>query len=264
MSHFFTRVRLDREGLDRQQLARIASGDSYLDHALVWRLFPGDGAARDFVFRADRDRDGWPTFLVVSAREPGAVPGLLRVDPPKPYVPRLAVGEQVQFNLRANPTEATITLYTEEELAAYNAGRAASGKPSKDRQERRTFHDVIMAAKKRAGHPLPRDATEDQRAALEGAAEEAARAWFLKHAGDWGLEVLERENLLTGELEPALEWNAYTPHRMPRQGRELAFSSLDYQGLARVADPEKLASALTGGVGRAKAFGCGLLLVRRV
>jgi CRISPR system Cascade subunit CasE len=264
MSHFFSRVFLERDGLDRRQLAQIACGDAYLDHGLVWRLFPGDGAARDFVFRADRDPDGWPTFLVVSNREPMAVANLLRLDSPKAYAPQLAAGELVQFNLRANPTEATALPLSREELAAYNTKRQATGRKPKECHERRTFHDVIMAAKKRSGHPLPKEASDAERATLEVVGEQAARDWFLKHATDWGLEVVHRENLMTEEIEPALEWNAYRPRRMHHKGRELAFSSLDYQGLARVTDPERLLKSLTQGVGRAKAFGCGLLLVRRI
>jgi CRISPR system Cascade subunit CasE len=264
MSHFFSRARLERHGLDREALAHVASGDAYRDHALVWRLFPGDDPARGFVFRADRDRDGWPSFLVVSDREPEPVPGLLRLETPKPYAPRLTAGEQVQFTLRANPTEATASPLSDDELAVYNARRTAEGKSAKEQHARRRFHDVIMAAKKGNGHPLPKDATEEQRRAMEDAADAAAQQWFLKQAPHWGLEVLERENLFSLEPEPALDWNAYTQHRMRRKEQELAFSSLDYQGLARVTDPERLAAALTNGVGRAKAFGCGLLLVRRV
>jgi CRISPR system Cascade subunit CasE len=265
MSHFFSRVHLDRQGLDRQQLAQLTSGSPNFEHALVWRLFPGDGEARDFVFRADRDRNGWPTFLIVSQRLPQAVPGLLEVENAKPYAPKLAAGDLVQFTLRANPTEATEVALSPDELAAYNAKRQDNGKAPKERHARRAFHDVIMAAKKRLGHPLPKDADRTRRIALEDAADLAARNWFLKRAEKyWGLVVQSRESWLADEEEPALEWGGYTQHDLAHKGDKLAFSTLDYQGLARVTDPEKLRVALTGGIGRAKAFGCGLLLVRRV
>lgn len=265
MSHFFSRVHLDRQGLDRQQLVQLAAGSAYLEHTLVWRLFPGDGAVRDFVFRADRDRNGWPTFLIISVRPPQAVSGLLAVDETKPYAPKLVTGELVQFALRANPTEATAVELSADELAAYNAKRQAAGQAPREHRARRTFHDVIMAAKKRLGHPLPKDADLAQRAKLEDAADLAARDWFLKRAGkDWGLTVQSRESWRGDEEEPALEWDGYTQHDLPHKSGRLTFSSLDYQGLARVTDPAKLTLALTGGIGRAKAFGCGLLLIRRV
>ncbi|MHB1353416.1 MAG: type I-E CRISPR-associated protein Cas6/Cse3/CasE [Thiobacillus sp.] len=37
-----------------------------------------------------------------------------------------------------------------------------------------------------------------------------------------------------------------------------------FEGILRVEMPEQLASLLENGVGPAKAFGCGLLLVRRL
>ncbi len=38
---------------------------------------------------------------------------------------------------------------------------------------------------------------------------------------------------------------------------------LDYEGVLTVEDPVLFLSALTVGFGRARAFGCGLMLVRR-
>jgi len=48
------------------------------------------------------------------------------------------------------------------------------------------------------------------------------------------------------------------------KGRSIEFSAVDYQGAATVIDSAKLAVALRLGVGRAKGFGCGLLLIKRV
>ncbi|MEA2080768.1 MAG: type I-E CRISPR-associated protein Cas6/Cse3/CasE [Pseudomonadota bacterium] len=45
-------------------------------------------------------------------------------------------------------------------------------------------------------------------------------------------------------------------------GKEINFSTLDYSGLLTVTDPELFKAALFQGIGPAKAFGCGLLLVR--
>jgi CRISPR system Cascade subunit CasE len=266
MSHFFSRITLAREGLDPQTLSRVLAEDGYQYHALVWRLFPGDGGARCFVFRVDKDRgSGWPSFLVVSSRPPQPLPGVLKVESVRPFAPRLEAGEQIQFCLRANPTAASVVTLDAEALARFNAERARQRDlPPKPYHVRRRFHDVIMAAKKRLGHPLPDQASPDAREALAQAADEAAQAWLLAHAPAWGLEVLQQEDFATGTLAPALEWSAYTQHRLHNKGRALSFSSLDYQGLARVSDPARLVTALTEGVGRAKAFGCGLLLVRRM
>lgn len=44
----------------------------------------------------------------------------------------------------------------------------------------------------------------------------------------------------------------------------LRFSSVDFAGELIVRDAAEVGNALTQGIGQAKAFGCGLLLVRRL
>ncbi|MOA57566.1 CRISPR associated protein [compost metagenome] len=56
----------------------------------------------------------------------------------------------------------------------------------------------------------------------------------------------------------------YCQQRLKRKGNCIEFSTLDYQGMAQVADPERLGKALLEGVGHSRGFGCGLLLVKRV
>jgi CRISPR system Cascade subunit CasE len=46
------------------------------------------------------------------------------------------------------------------------------------------------------------------------------------------------------------------------KGIELA--TVDFEGTLEVADPARFLDALVRGVGPAKAFGCGLMLVRRI
>ena len=46
------------------------------------------------------------------------------------------------------------------------------------------------------------------------------------------------------------------------KGIELA--TVDFEGILEVADPARLLDALIQGVGHAEAFGCGLMLVRRI
>ncbi|MOA25418.1 CRISPR associated protein [compost metagenome] len=81
----------------------------------------------------------------------------------------------------------------------------------------------------------------------------AAQAWLGERAASWGLDVAA-ESVLQG---------AYRQHRLQPRGKRVEYSSLDYQGLARVVDPQALQRALLEGVGHARGFGCGLLLVKR-
>lgn len=45
----------------------------------------------------------------------------------------------------------------------------------------------------------------------------------------------------------------------PGQGREVTIASAQFDGLLEVTDPDRLRTALTEGIGRAKAYGCGLM-----
>lgn len=61
-----------------------------------------------------------------------------------------------------------------------------------------------------------------------------------------------------------LQSSAYNWHSIKANGRNRSgFSSMDLVGVLEVTDVEKFNNALFKGIGRAKAFGCGLMLVRR-
>jgi CRISPR system Cascade subunit CasE len=60
-----------------------------------------------------------------------------------------------------------------------------------------------------------------------------------------------------------LSVDAYRQHRMSREGGSMQISTVDLSGVLEVDDPTLFTAALLGGIGHAKAFGCGLLLVRR-
>ncbi|VGO07100.1 CRISPR-associated protein, Cse3 family [plant metagenome] len=226
MTHYFSRARFASPVTDLDLMRMVSRhGAAYRDHALVWRLFPGDGAERDFVFRRGTDQDGRDVYYVVSQRPPQSVPGLLTVQS-KPYAPALEEGEMLRFELRANPTVTR---------------RNADG-------TRGQRHDVLMNAKAKA---LAQGASVQKRIEEMDA---AGLRWLQERAATWGISVAENSVLVS----------AYTQHTLRHRQRNMTFSSLDYTGVAQVENPVLLAKALTQGVGHAKAFGCGLLLVRRI
>lgn len=220
MSHYFSHVRL-LAGLHESAWLRDLArhGEAYRDHALIWRLFPGDAVRRDFVFRRLEDEC---SFYVVSARPPQDEAGLFHIQK-KPYAPELKAGEQVRFDLRANPVVSRRTEGT--------------------RSQR---HDVLMDAKREANTT---DALD-----LKAVLDEAGRNWLVNRADQWGLAVAGKSILQS----------AYSQHTLKTKGRNIRYSSLDYQGIAQVTDPDRLKAALFDGVGHSKGFGCGLLLVRRM
>jgi CRISPR system Cascade subunit CasE len=59
--------------------------------------------------------------------------------------------------------------------------------------------------------------------------------------------------------------DGYDRVAMPRQnGGAAVFGVLDMSGALEVTDPERFLTKLAQGFGRGKAFGCGLMLIRRV
>lgn len=226
---YFSRITLFARDSDAQQLAGLLCADAYREHQTLWRLFADDPEAqRDFLFRREAAASAL-RYLVVSQRRPQASAGLWQVEP-KPYEPKLAVGQRLAFALRAN---AVVT-------------RAdAQGKPKR--------HDVVMDAKTRLGY---KDLPRAQRPPLSAVVQEAGVAWLGARAAKHGFRF----------NDAAVQVDGYRQFRVRKPGvkRPVCYSTLDFQGLLEVTDPAALAQALRQGIGPAKAFGCGLLLVRRV
>ena len=231
---YFSRISIKSGALAAQE-GGLDAGDAYRDHTLIWRLFPDspDKAPRDFLFRAASAASGTLLYYLVSQRQPQSWHPLVTVNS-KPFQPRLETGEWVDFSLRANPTVAIAS--------------------APDQRGKR--HDVLMHAK-----TLARQAGL-QGESLQQAIRQAALAWLDKRAASWGLQIDPDQ----------IQADGYCQHVLRSKGRELRFSSVDYQGMARVQDPERLTQAMLGpplpgknaSLGHAQAFGCGLLLVKRL
>jgi len=206
---------------------------AYAEHQWLWRFLPAPpGTVRSFLFRR-RDVDGLPRFYVVSDREPVAPSAHWQVTS-KPYAPAMAVGDLLAFDLRANPVVTS---------------RNAAGKPVR--------HDVVMQEKtrllKERGLARWTDWTTPDRPAPPDLIHRTGTAWLQARCQKLGFALNE---------EAALRVEGYEQHR--GKGGALRVSTLDFSGRLRVVDPVALQKTLFTGIGHAKAFGCGLLLVRPI
>jgi len=207
-------------------------------HRLVWTLF-ADAAdrERDFLWR---ETDAG-TFYILSRRPPEDAHDLFDLDPPKPFAPALTPGDRLAFTLRANATVAK---------KVEGQGR---GKPC----------DVVMAAIK--------EVPPGQRASARAAAvSTAGRRWLEAQGARCGFTIPASEadggDVDEGE-EPtrsSLRVMGYRTLRVDHRGPAARIGVLDYEGVLDVQDPTQFLASLAHGFGRAKAFGCGLMLVRRV
>jgi CRISPR system Cascade subunit CasE len=168
-------------------------------------------------------------FFVVSDREPHDTRGLWQIES-KTYQPQLNAGQRLVFVLRANPIRS-----------------------KKDAGERQHRHDVIMEAKtrlKQAGQ------LEGDRPPETELVQEEGYRWLATRALQYGFSVNDGEVRVDG----------YRQHRFfkPKGDHQVRISTVEITGVLTVADPERFKEALNKGVGPAKGFGCGLMLVRRV
>jgi CRISPR system Cascade subunit CasE len=142
----------------------------------------------------------------------------------KPYAPKLAVGDRLHFKLRVNP------------VVTRNGKR----------------HDVVMDAKQRLGW---KELRPIERPALNAIADDAGKAWLAKRAEKHGFALAPASFLADGYRTHQVRRRRYAP---------ISFSTLDFTGALTVANVEKFLSTLYEGIGPAKGFGCGLLLIKRI
>ncbi len=106
-------------------------------------------------------------------------------------------------------------------------------------------HDIVMDARHRLRNepgPLP---------SREELATQEVKGWLQKRSEANGVEFLD------------LLVESYEVLNLRRKGGSLRFATCDVQGKLRVREPNAFMHVLSNGLGAQRAFGCGLLLIRR-
>lgn len=214
----------------RRQCQSNARSALFREHQFIWELFDNaPDQLRDFLYRRE-DRPGTtPFFYVFSQRQP-------RQDDPgldiqtRVFEPRLQAGDRLRFSLRAN---AVVT------------------RKADDHSKQRIRRDIIDAK------------VDEYKARFSNPYERPSPAVIHQEAGE---EWITRQGQQHG-FRPDQVWvENHSYHRVskPKDKNVRHFASLDLHGQLTVDDPDAVIAALQTGLGRSKAFGCGLLLVRRV
>ena len=253
---YLSRVMLRREpsidALVRQLLPDDRGDRAHAAHRLVWSLFAGDpNRNRDFLFREMEPgkgiSGGRTSFLVLSYCAPNADHPLLDVES-KPFTPALSKGDRLGFSLRANPVQ-------------------QSGTKKKDgvriEGSKTIRHDVVMDML----HSIApgRDRVEKRPFLIQ----QAGYDWLSRQAERSGFRLLAEPPSADQDDEPdddgaLLRIDGYEQLRFAKLGRNGRISVLDYDGVLEVTDPHLLLTRIASGFGRARAFGCGLMLIRRM
>jgi CRISPR system Cascade subunit CasE len=196
-------------------------------HRLIWALF-SDGAdrTRDFLWRETAPGQ----YLALSARPPVDAHKLFRLEY-KPFTPVLQTGQRLGFSLRVNPVVA----------ARPNGGRARGKR-----------QDIVMCAM----HPISKDQRPHQRAAV---IERTVSTWLTQQGERNGFVPDVKRLRVEGYDQLQIPREKTDAHRKPDPIR---FSVMSIEGVLIVTDPAEFLKRLTMGFGAAKAFGCGLMLIR--
>lgn len=291
---YFSRIRIRP---DVRDLHLLVSGNGYGVHQLLWKLFPGD-EKRSFLFREEVAREqipfqkgvkGEPVFYMVSGSQPITDHPIFSVES-KPYAPRLANGERLAFRLRANPTIARkeegkknsprhdVVMDAQYHLlreVAVDMSISAVGDKSKIKKSiiealrhstdsqgiEEKLQEIISENERyeevRTSAVKPSDLLD---LAMKARMDKALETWFVGRCERLGFAIVRDDS--KGRLKFQAE--GYQWHALPRKGKVAGFSSVDFEGEIEVTDAELFAKALFDGIGPAKGFGCGLMLVRRV
>lgn len=196
-------------------------------HQLVWSLFANENSSeskRDFIWREDNS-----SYLILSKQTPHDHHNLFDIKT-TPFLPEIETNSICRFRLRSNATICRTT----------NVGTG--------RKQKR--HDVVMD-KIHALELL--DKKQDRAALREQAIGEASTSWLERLGQRSGFELKE------------LMGAQYTTVQIPRKkNRKAQLGILDLEGFLRVDNPDIFLNSMAAGFGRAKAFGCGLMLTMTV
>lgn len=224
---YFSRISL-QDGAQRAPDFWRVFRDPYTLHQSIWQLFADHAdRKRDFLYRLDRDGQK-PVIYTVSTRKPEARSSLWRIEL-KQYDPKIREGIQLAFTVRINPIR--------------------TKRDEKDKQHR---HDVVMEAKTRL---KTQGESQGGHTTLAVLVQEEGSNWLLARAEKHGFAL----------TSGCIRADGYQQHCLfPGKGkRPIKFSTLDFNGLLTVTDPVPFLETLYKGMGSAKGFGCGMLMVRR-
>lgn len=201
----------------------------YLLHQFVADLFP-DRPDRGYLFRETRPRPCGAEVLVLSTGAPREMdeipvhPWGCAVDVrSKPFAPRLEPGMVLDYEVRVNATRCVPV-------------------PGRKRGRREEIWNAVW----RPERETPR--TPD----------DVYRQWMARKL-ESAAEVLDARVTERGETRA----RRGDPSGHHPKDRQVLFVAANVVGSLRVTDPERLAAVMVAGIGRARAFGCGLLCLSR-
>jgi len=95
---------------------------------------------------------------------------------------------------------------------------------------------------------------------IKAVVDDALEKWMIRQGERHGFLLAKDHNNQYKLQNSAYRWQSIKADKEKKAG----FSSVDFLGDLEVTDVKKFTKALFGGVGRAKGFGCGMMMVKRI
>lgn len=226
---YLSRIHFTPQGI-RKQCRQGIVGNVFREHQMIWGLFDNaPDQQRDFLYRREDKPGEVPFYYVLSERQPMISNEKLIVET-KPFEPCLQAGDHLQFLLRVN---AVVT------------------RKADDNSKRRIRRDIIEACIDQCRLHF---STKDEWPSKSEIHQGVATCWLGRQGEKHGFELL---NCMVMS-------HNFHKVRKPGDHNPRHFTSLDVRGDLTVTAPDAYLAALKQGIGRSKAYGCGLMLVRRM
>lgn len=261
---------------------------AYSLHQHIWKLFPNmPEAERDFLFREEAASQQnlkahigrfQPVYYVLSHRKPDDENSIFRATS-KAYQPKLENGDELSFKLRVNAVKSRndgkerhdivmnsqITWLTQQ-LKSLELDATGKKEVLKSRLLEYANDTDIEAWRQIISKGPLVDVLERRLArseilewVLKTVIEEGVLNWWKQQADKHGFSLL-----LDNDGLPIFNASSYQKHWLPEKGRHASFCSIDLSGQIRVENAEVFSHLLASGIGKSRAFGCGLMLIKPI
>jgi len=203
--------------------------DIYALHKIIWALVSQyKKQKREFLYRVEYDAYQNIEFIYLLAPNQIISQGNMVIAISPKFQPQLANGENLYFKLRANPI----------------IKRKGNGKAKE--------YSIVMDAK----HQFNKKGQSYlEQFSLDELIYNVAMEWLDRKGEQHGFSVKQFD----------VKIDNYREYTVKAAGKEkFMLRTLDFEGKLNIADADQFKMALFSGIGSGKAFGCGLMLVRRI
>ena len=223
---YLHKITIDSEALRRD---RKIYQDVYLLHKKIWELVSrNESQKRDFLYRVEYAAYQNIKHIYLLAPNQISSQKNIKIAVSPRYQPQLETGEFLFFKLRANPI----------------IKRKENGKAKE--------YSLVMDAK----HQFKKNGQNYQEQfSLDELIHDVGMKWLIRKGEQHGFSVKQFEVKTNNDCEYSI--------KLPGK-KVFTLRTLDFEGKLKIVDADRFKKSLFNGIGSAKAFGCGMMMVKRI